>query len=301
MSRAALAVLSALLAAGCGGGGDEEPEPSRTSAPPPQYDTIAITDPDEPVAADVATAGRYSVTTPVSGSSEPFSEVLVSAGCAAEQCEAVVRSDGQGRWTTDLVIEAPRDDPSARLTARYTDDAVRGQPGEATVELRRPVLALIGDFLALDMRTELRRELEGWQVRVDATRGRRVAGGVEALDGLSLSGPAVLAFSLFTNDDPSDADALESAVRRSVRRAEQLDGCAVWATVAAPGVEGRGYTEANAVLRELETELEGRLLLVPWAETVRDRPELLSDGVRATREGQRVRASLYAEAARDCA
>ena len=113
---------------------------------------------------------------------------------------------------------------------------------------------------------------------------------------------AVLAFSLFTNDPPQNLDALDAAVRTSVARLGRR-GCAVWATIARPRVDGPGYRGVNARLRALARDpaLVGRLLVVPWAGAVRRHPEWLGrDRVHPTAEGSLARARMYADAARSC-
>jgi hypothetical protein len=61
--------------------------------------------------------------------------------------------------------------------------------------------------------------------------------------------PAVLAFSLFTNDDPRNVSALDAGVRASVDRAGR-GGCAVWATIVRPPLDAvelrRGQPAARA-------------------------------------------------------
>ena len=156
-----------------------------------------------------------------------------------------------------------------------------------------PTLVVIGDSLANGTKTLLPDILDGWDVRTDARDGRPLAQGMEVLDRTDVPGGAVLAFSLFTNDKPDRLPALEAAVRRTAGR-----GCSVWATIVHPLFD---YGEVNARLVALDRELE-RVVVVPWAHTIEERPELMQpDGVHATPEGYRVRAALYADAARSCA
>ena len=111
--------------------------------------------------------------------------------------------------------------------------------------------------------------------------------------------PAILAFSLFTNDDPSATAALERAVRATASRP---GGCAVWATIVRPPYNGVSYDAANRVLERLASDPQLRLRLVPWAEAVARSPSFVAgDGVHATPEGYRARAELYAQAIRSCA
>ena len=153
-------------------------------------------------------------------------------------------------------------------------------------------LVVVGDSLAVGTRDLLAAELEGWDVRTEAVEGWPLAVGLDALERTEVPEGAVLAFSLFTNDLPRRLPELEAAVRRTARMR-----CSVWATIAHPAHDFGGV---NARLRALDREL-ARVVVVPWAETVAERPELLKrDRVHGTEEGYRVRAALYADAARSC-
>jgi lysophospholipase L1-like esterase len=108
-----------------------------------------------------------------------------------------------------------------------------------------------------------------------------------------------VAVSLFTNDDPTHTDALQAAVRRSLELAGPR-GCAIWATIARPPVNGVSYRAANTALERLADD-DPRLVVVPWAEQTTSDPSLLGpDGVHPTPAGYQLRARLYAEAAQAC-
>jgi len=171
-------------------------------------------------------------------------------------------------------------------------------PDGPTTTVGGPVV-MIGDSLAQGTEPLLG-PLMGTSVTTDARRGRPLAEGMGVLNRMSLpGGPKILAFSLFTNDSPSNVAALEAAVRTSVQRAGK-GGCAIWATIARPPVRGVSYAAANARLNQLGRELGG-LRVVPWAETVAGSPGLLgSDRVHGTAAGYRTRAELYAQAAGSC-
>ena len=111
-------------------------------------------------------------------------------------------------------------------------------------------------------------------------------------------GPKILAFSLFTNDSPSNVAALEAAVRASVQRAGK-GGCAIWATIARPAVRGVSYAAANARLNQLGPSSAAPRRAVggdrrggPGPARARPRPR--------HRRGYRKRAELYAQAAGSC-
>lgn len=152
-------------------------------------------------------------------------------------------------------------------------------------------VVVIGDSLAEGTAPLLPRLLPGWEVRQDHQRGRPLAVGMQVLEATDVPSGAVLAFSLFTNDEPDRVAELEAAVRGAARR-----GCSVWATVVHP----RDFGAANARLRALDRELDD-VIVVDWAEAVAKRPGLVvADRVHGTEKGYRVRAELYAGAIRRC-
>jgi hypothetical protein len=169
-------------------------------------------------------------------------------------------------------------------------------------------MIVIGDSLAIGMASPLRALLADWDVPVDGRTGRPLAEGMEILAETALppgarGKRAILAFSLFTNDDPTNVEALDAAVRQSVARLGP-HGCAVWATIARPPLGGVSYAAANDRLLALADapELAGRLLIVPWKREYDRHPSWRrEDGVHATSEGNAARAQLYADTARACA
>jgi lysophospholipase L1-like esterase len=171
----------------------------------------------------------------------------------------------------------------------------------APAEAGPRTLVLVGDSLAVGIRSLLPALLPGWRVRIDGRGGRPLADGMAVLAGTELpsDGSAVLAISLFTNDDPAHTGALEAAARQTLRRAGAR-GCVVWASIARPPLDGVTVAAANRVLARL-AEADPRLRLVPWAREVAAHPSLLGpDGVHPTPDGYRLRAELYAQAARSC-
>jgi hypothetical protein len=182
--------------------------------------------------------------------------------------------------------------------------ACGGTGGERTTPPRPHKLVLVGDSLAVGVRTLLPAALPDWKVEVLGQVGRSLAEGMRVLEGLGLASQEhdarpVVAVSLFTNDDPTHIDALRAAVRRSLDLAGAR-GCAIWATIAAPPVNGVSYRAANAALERL-ADADPRLRIVPWADQAAANPDLLgSDRVHPTPAGYELRARLYAEAARAC-
>lgn len=320
------ALLAATILIGACGGDDAPragPAPTATTSPR----TLSITDP----APGVRVRGRFvgparvAARVAVSGEAAPGATILFSGDCVASGCRGVARAGDDGSWTAAVRVEAPARRPVATV---QVSDTARGRDERLRVRLRvppRPAVALdpepepelpavtrsdpprtlivIGDSLAQGTEPLLPGLLGGWDVRQDAERSRPLAAGMRILAATAVPDePVVLAFSLFTNDDPRAVDALEAAVRTSVERAGE-DGCAVWATIVRPPFAGVSYRAANERLLSLSFEpaLSGRLLVVPWADAVAARPQwLAADGVHATPEGYRGRAQMYADAARSC-
>jgi hypothetical protein len=160
-------------------------------------------------------------------------------------------------------------------------------------------LVMVGDSLAQGTEPHLPSFLPGWRITTDARRGRPLAEGMRVMASMPRpSSPTVLTFSLFTNDMPTNVDALEDAVRASVERAGS--GCAVWATIVRPPLNGVSYRAANRRLEQLAGQLTG-LRVVPWAAAVAENGALLAaDGVHATPDGYKARAQMYAQAAQTC-
>jgi hypothetical protein len=163
-------------------------------------------------------------------------------------------------------------------------------------------LVLVGDSLAVGVRSLLPAALPTWKVQVLGRVGRPLAEGMSLVSGLDLAHATprqVLAVSLFTNDDPSHTTALEAAVRRTLTLVGSR-GCVIWATIARPAVNGVSYRAANTLLERLAAS-DPRLVVVPWAEQVAGNSALLgADGVHPTPAGYQLRARLYAQATQAC-
>jgi len=162
----------------------------------------------------------------------------------------------------------------------------------------RPSLYFVGDSLGVGTAPFLKADLPDWTVSIQ-TRGGLITGIGMSWWRAQTIPYTVSAFSLFTNDDPRNVAALEDVVRESVERT--FSRCAIWATVRGWPRDGVDYHAANALLYRLAREYGGRLLIVPWAETVDAHPGyVLDDQVHPTDEGNFVRARMYADAARRC-
>jgi hypothetical protein len=238
--------------------------------------------------------------------------LLLRARCALGPCTTTVVVGRKGRWKANLhVIVAPE---QRRLGIRvaYADLGTQDS-GLVVAELGLPAwaqqraappgeeLAMIGDSLAVGTDEPLRRQLDGWSVTTDARTSRPLATGMAVLAATPIPrAPVVLAFSLFTNDDPRGIEGLDAAVRRSVA-VLRPGGCAIWATIVRPKVAGMSYKAVNARLHALALELGPALRIVDWNDAVKQhRNWVRDDGVHATPEGYEARAALYAQTARDC-
>jgi hypothetical protein len=274
--------------------------------------------------------GRLRARVKVRGQAAPGQQLSIGSECPPRDCDEITFADEHGRWEAALRLTFTDDIRRVELRATYTEPRRGELPATTSVRIRRPrsqslpgvtggaeeeiapytgprTLIVIGDSLAVGMARALAADLPDWQVSTDARIGRPLAEGMRILQSTSLhSGAAgehaILAFSLFTNDSPTALDELEAAVRTSVERAGRA-GCAIWATISRPPLNGVTYDAANARLERLaaDPELSSRLVLVPWAELVAAHPELIGpDHVHATPTGYQARAQLYAQAAQFC-
>lgn len=339
IERRALAAGLAVVALTCGGcfGDAEEPAPTPTgevSVGTPM--TIYEPQADQRLKASTPLEDSLRSTVTVRGRVEADAEVVVNSGCAVARCAQTVRAEIDGRWEAHVQVMVARGTPSTTIVAINAADPTDRASVDVTLFGKRPppserkrrhaakkpktsapgatptatpaptatatpprTLVMIGDSLAEGTEPYLAGLLPGWSVRTDAKTSRPLATGMQILAGTQVSGPTVLAFSLFTNDSPGNVSALESAVRTSLQRAGP-NGCAVWATIRRPPYNGVSYAAANRRLQQLAAQ-SPRLRVVPWAETTRANPSWLAgDGVHATPTGYRARAQMYADAARSC-
>lgn len=213
--------------------------------------------------------------------------------------DAAARAARPGSAVVTVELRAPRADAAAESASGPDRRGRSVPPPPPSRTLPRDVL-VIGDSLAIGMEDALRAALPGWRVQVDARIGRPLAEGMGIL-ARRRDAPAIVALSLFTNDDPRATRQLADAVRSTATRP---GGCAVWSTIVRPPFEGVPYTAANAVLERLAgdpahaTSLE----LVDWRAAVAQAPSFIAgDGVHGTPAGYRARGQLYAGAIRACA
>jgi hypothetical protein len=241
----------------------------------------------------------------VRGRAAKGASVTVTADCARVVCTTSVTADRRGRWRAVLELVLPAGAATVRVTAASGAQERSAQPRLGAVTPppgAGPDLVVIGDSLAEGVAPLLGPLLPGWRVTTHARTGRFLAQGMSILERTAFGARrAVLAFSLFTNDDPRRVDALDAAVRRALAAAGP-GGCVVWATIRRPRLAGVSYGAANARLRALAAgSSDPRLVLVPWAETVARSPRLLGgDRVHPTTAGYARRAELFAAAAQQC-
>lgn len=248
----------------------------------------------------------------VRGTAPAGAAVTVRSSCSKLSCFTTAIADRRGRWKARLeLVEASGLREVTLTSAAFTGGdvvettlALAPQPtiGPEPPAGRR--LVLIGDSLAVGTQRPLAAALPGWRITGDGRISRPLVEGMGILQRLAVVGaPAtVLAFSLFTNDDPRAVDALEQAVRASVSQAQ--GGCVLWATIRRPPVAGVSYGAANRRLLALTLapDLAGRLVVIPWSEEVARHPGWLArDRVHATAAGYLARGTLYAAAAERCA
>lgn len=241
----------------------------------------------------------------VRGRAAPRAAVDVSARCSLRVCARRVHANRRGRWRARLHVVVPPHRPLLFVRAGYPLAEARAtRMVRLTAAPRAPgrqELALIGDSLGQGVAPHLPGLLPDWRVTVDAARSRFLLEGIAIRETMRKPArrPVVLAFSLFTNDDPSRAAELAYWARQSLAGLPR-GSCVIWSTIVRPRVGGVSYAQANRLLEQAARE-EPRLLVVPWARAVRDHPRWLRrDGVHATEEGYRARAEMYAALAETC-
>jgi hypothetical protein len=254
----------------------------------------------------------------VKGRAARGATIELRARCALGPCVTTATADRRGRWRASITIVRRSVRSALTLRARYVDAPGPGLTGRSSVRLalpawasappyagtpQAPLLAVIGDSLAVGTEIPLRQLLPDWRVTSVGSIGRSLADGMALLERTPIPAQrAVWAFSLFTNDDPRNAAALQAAVRSSLDRIG-AGNCAIWATIARPRVAGVSYKDANRQLHALASEPAsgGRLVIVPWAEAVAEHREWLRDDrVHPTPEGYAARAQMFADAAGEC-
>lgn len=320
--RAAFAALLIVLALGaCGCFGQDKPAGSGAQAEgatgatdPAGLDQRAPIEIDSPRDGErVVVAGGVALVL-LSGRGAAGEQISLGADGCGRRCEQEIAVGGNGIWGARLAVPAK---PRGTLTvrARYVDAADHGDSASVTLKLgrggasggerggstSRRRLVMIGDSLALGLKTTLPDQLSSWSVSVDGRIGRPLAEGMRILARTDLppAASSVLAMVLFTNDSPGNVGALRSAVQSSLSRVGS-HGCVIWATVHAPPIGGVSYDAANRELRRLAGAHEN-MRLVDWAALVDRNPGLLEpDDVHPTAAGYVASAKRFARAARSC-
>jgi hypothetical protein len=261
------------------------------------------------------TSGR-TMTTQVTlrGRGPANTNLTFRADCQELDCSGITFTGRDGRWSTRVKLQVKRKHQrvvvrvgDAKVLLRLSREVAPTAPPSAQLRPNiggRHAVIFVGDSLAVGTAAPLRRVLDpAMPLYVDARTGRTLSEGMEVLANANPP-KGILAFSLFTNDDPINLDALDFAVRSSVF-ALGPRGCAVWATIVRPKVGGRTYGQVDARLRALALDpaLSGRLLIADWARAVSGHRKawLAKDKIHATAAGYFARAQLYAEALSSCA
>ena len=316
--------LVCMLLASCG---DDSPKGSTTTSTERGGQTAAveIASPADStrVRARVTSSGAWTAALRVRGTAAAGATVFFRAGCRPRPCLQRTRADGRGRFSATLKV---RTQPSVRFVTvdagpaevfaegsdvttveLYDRRAARGSVTANKPRARRRAgralpreVLVIGDSLAVGFGPALKEELEGWRVRIDARVSRPLREGMRIVARQGNKAPAILAFSLFTNNSPRETGDLETAVRATATRA---GSCAVWATIVRPSHRGRTYAATNRMLTGLvDEQLALGLRIVDWAGAVEsDRSLLARDRIHATPVGYATLARMYAAAIRACA
>jgi len=256
--------VACLVPAACGGNSSKKAAgattpPAKASVPV----TIVAPADGKRVRAKETKGGAWVASIKVRGTAGPGSTVHFRAGCKPKPCVEQTEAGADGTFATSLRL---RTQPAARFVTidAGAEEIVASGATVVTVELygpRTPLadsgpskprenrartrpsralpkeVLLIGDSLGVGMEAALKAELDGWRVEVDARTSRPLATGMRILESRSKP-PAILAFSLFTNDDPRNVAQLEAAVRATATRG---NACAVWATIVRPPFAGTSY------------------------------------------------------------
>jgi hypothetical protein len=279
-------------------------------AAPAQAAKLRVTSPEETIAAHPH-AASLAAEIEVTGRARRYSLVELRTRCELGTCRVSTYANRRGRFTALLNAVLPRERRHLRLRVASGEEELTlryalSLPAYASAspyadDTRVPELVMIGDSLAVGTDEPLRADLPGWRVTSDGRVSRPLAEGMGMLGMTPLpTTPRALAFSLFTNDDPREVDALESAVRAGLLRLGSRD-CALWATIVRPKVDGVSYDAANERLRDLADE-DDRIRVVDWAAAIkRHRDWLSKDKVHPTADGYAHRARMYARAAQLCA
>jgi hypothetical protein len=113
-----LPVLLCVALPACGG----DDEPARTAPPPEAKEPgpITIDSPrDDTRVRARAEGSRLTVRRWVSGTADPGAEVVLTGGCNVDGCVIETKADAEGRWKTEVRLDAPAAGAPVRVTAYY--------------------------------------------------------------------------------------------------------------------------------------------------------------------------------------
>lgn len=329
ISLAGAALLMCVLLASCGDDAPKRSATAGTTAAKGAPATIQIAAPADGkrVRARATKRGAWLTGVKVSGTAAAGATVFFRAGCRPKPCTQRTRADRDGSFSVTLKLRTQSSARFVTIDAGPDEMLAGGGSDVITVELYGPPVArasagpsapsqnragrpatralphellLIGDSLAVGFGPALKKQLRGWRVSIDARVGRPLREGLRVLRRQGSKAPAILAFSLLTNNSPRQAGELATAVRATATRS---GGCAVWATIVRPAYDGMTYVATNRMLARLaDGQLALGLRIVDWAGAVAaDRSLLADDHVHATPAGYAMLARMYADAIRACA
>ena len=229
-TTAAVAAGAALVAA-----------PARAQVPaPPLPSPIAVDLPvaSVPLQAQRLDRRRLTAVVELAGRAAPDMQLTLTGACGGLSCDAMTYTDHAGRWRTRMRLTTPRARRAVTVRVAYWPGLYAQPRARVRVALRRsalaapaappvppaavggsagrppsgarPALVVVGDSLAIGTAGSLAADLPDFDVRTDARVGRPLAEGMDVLAGTTLPWQldgrrTILAFSLFTNDDPVDA------------------------------------------------------------------------------------------------
>jgi len=173
--------------------------------------------------------------------------------------------------------------PAARA-ADADGDGFEDVPGDVLI---------IGDSLAVGTQPYLDELLAGRNVVSDVRNGITTPQGMRMLRmSLRRVSPTTVVVSLGSNDG-GDPRRFASRLRRTLALLP-LDTCVIWSTIVRPRRKGP-YRPLNRVLHA-HKKREPRLVVVDWANAVREGSAVLRDGLHATPSGYAYRSAMIADA-----
>jgi hypothetical protein len=157
---------------------------------------------------------------------------------------------------------------------------------------------VIGDSLEFHGGADLRRDLPGMQVRIDAEPGRQSGSGLGLLQQELRPTDRVVVFDLGVNDDSTNPGAYPANLETA--RVTAGARCLVIATLSRPPYLGLPVDGMNSEIRGF-VAANPKVRLVEWRAAALANPKLISpDGTHPRPRGYQLRAGLIARAVKRC-